>query len=109
MNKQGKPGCHLAGGEAVSPGVALPGQFLGFITQQHADIDRQHVCYARRQQLVQGEEDDQVITQLEQVATVTLANAAHLFANKQHTSTSQAGLPVWAALCCCHQGIAQTH
>lgn len=65
------------------PGVALPGQLLGLIAQQHTDIDGQHVSHTGGQQLVQAQEDDHVISQLEQVATVPLADATHLHSDKQ--------------------------
>ena len=65
------------------PGVALPGQLLGLIAKQHTDIDGQHVSHAGGQQLVQAHEDDHVISQFEQVATVPLADATHLHSDKQ--------------------------
>lgn len=63
---------------AGQPGVALPGQPLGFIAQQHTHIDREHVSYAGGQQVVQCVEGNHLIPQLEQAAAIPLAYAAHL-------------------------------
>lgn len=63
---------------AGQAGVALAGQPLGLIAQQHADVDGQHVSHAGGQQVVQGGEGNHLIPQLEQAAAVPLAYAAHL-------------------------------
>ena len=71
----------LPGGGGLStdpPGVALPGQPLGLITQQHAHVHGQHVGYAGGQQLMQGAKGNHLVSQLEKAAAVPLADAAHL-------------------------------